>query len=126
MTPSESPQRTFNRHLSLLFFHLVLEISGEVADQMIKSARQFNPVRHSRDARVRDTVREQDAARINHAVLTIVASCTEKMSGLRENADTSDWAPELDEVIEVVDCGIRTFASYVGEFILSARSLHTA
>lgn len=113
--PAESSsQPTFNRHVSLLFFHLVLEISGEVADQMIKSARQFNTVRHSRDARVRDAVRERDAARINEAVLTIVADGVERMSGLRKVEGSSSSARELEGVIEVVDWGIRTFGSYVG------------
>jgi hypothetical protein len=117
MHPADSSSpATFNRHLSLLFFHLVLEISGEVADQVIKSARQFNPVRHERDGRVRDAVRQRDAAQINRAVLTIVESGSERMAALRGNSDPSDCAPEVDEVIEVVDCGIRTFASYVGTY----------
>jgi exportin-T len=107
-------QSTFNPHVSLLFFHLVLEISGEVADQMIKTARQFNPVRHSRDARVRDAVRERDAARINEAVLTIVAESVEAMANLRKADVSAGSTRELDTVIEVVDWGIRTFGSYVG------------
>ena len=114
-----SSQPTFNRHVSLLFFHVVLEISGEVADQMLKSARQFNLARHNRDGRVRDTVRKQDAARINDAVLTIVVDGSEKMSNLRKSEQSLDWARELDGVIEVVDCGIRTFGSYVSAFTLS-------
>jgi exportin-T len=109
--PAESSN--FNRHVSLLFFHLVLEISGEVADQIVKSARQFSQARHTRDGHVRDAVRERDAARINEAVLTIVAGGSERMSNLRKSDDLSN-SPELDEVIEVVDCGIRTFGSYVG------------
>src|SRR5688572_23769700 len=50
---SQSSANGFNRHISLLFFHLVHEISGEVADQMIKSARSWSAVRHARDSRVR-------------------------------------------------------------------------
>jgi exportin-T len=112
--PAESSsQSSFNSHVSLLFFHLVLEISGEVADQMIKAARPFNAVRHGRDARVRDAVRERDAAKINEAVLTIVADGAERMSNLRKSK-SSDTARELDTVVEVVDWGIRTFGSYVG------------
>ena len=114
MRPIESsPQSAFNRHISLLFFHIVLEISGEVADQMIKSARQFSPARHGRDARVRDAVRERDAARINEAVLTIVAEGAEMMSNMQKS-DASASTRELDGMIEVVDWGIRTFGSYVG------------
>jgi exportin-T len=117
--PAESPsQGTYNRHVSLLFFHLVLEISGEIADQMIKSSRPYNPSRHVRDARVRDAVRARDAAAINDAVLTIVADGTEKMSRLREAEAATEHLPELDDIIEVVDWGARTFGSYVGTSLL--------
>ncbi|KAG7089605.1 pre-tRNA nuclear export protein [Marasmius oreades] len=110
--PADSSQPSFNRHISLLFFHIILEISGEVADQMIKSARQFSTQRHARDARVRDAVRERDAVRINEAVLTIVSATAEKMTSLQKQQDGS--AGELSEVEEVVDWGIRAFGSYVG------------
>ncbi|THH18865.1 hypothetical protein EUX98_g8885 [Antrodiella citrinella] len=115
--PSESTsQSTFNSHVSLLFFHIVLEISGEVADQMIKAARTFSAARHGRDTRVRDAVRERDAASINEAVLVIVAEGVGRMTKLRKmdvgGAATS--AQDLDSAEEVVDYGIRTFASYVG------------
>ncbi|EGN99272.1 hypothetical protein SERLA73DRAFT_54418 [Serpula lacrymans var. lacrymans S7.3] len=113
--PAESSsQSTFNHHISLLFFHIVLEISGEVADQMIKSARPYNPIRHTRDARVRDAVRERDAAGINEAVLTIVADGAERMASLRKNEGSAETERELGIVSEVVDWGIRTFGSYVG------------
>ncbi|KAJ8072513.1 pre-tRNA nuclear export protein [Marasmius tenuissimus] len=112
--PNDSSQPSFNRHISLLFFHIILEISGEVADQMIKSARQFSTQRHARDARVRDAVRERDAVRINEAVLTIVSEATEKMTMLQKQQDGSSVGRELSEVEEVVDWGIRAFGSYVG------------
>src|SRR5882762_8809359 len=84
ITPQESPSSfSFNPHVSLLLFHLILEISGEVADQMLKAARIHNPARHARDGRVRDAVRERDAARINEAVLTIIAANVEKLNKLR-------------------------------------------
>ncbi|KAF9267725.1 ARM repeat-containing protein [Marasmius fiardii PR-910] len=111
---ASQPQPSFNRHISLLFFHIILEISGEVADQMIKSARQFNSQRHARDARVRDAVRERDAVRINEAVLTIVSAAAEKMTSLQKQQDGSSISRELSEVEEVVDWGIRAFGSYVG------------
>jgi exportin-T len=128
--PAKSPdQPAFNRHVSLLFFHVVLEISEEVADQVIKSARPFNQVRHTRDARVRDAVRERDAPRINDAVLTIVADGSEKLSTLRKAEHSWDWGRELDGVVEVVDCGIRTFGSYVstsirGSFIVGSLNFY--
>ncbi|KAF8656825.1 hypothetical protein AX16_002373 [Volvariella volvacea WC 439] len=103
----------FNHHISLLFFHIVLEISGEVADQMIKSARTFTQARHQRDARVRDAVRERDASRINEAVLTIVVEASERMEGLQKQELTLEGRKELNATIEVVDWGIRTFGSYV-------------
>ncbi|KAI0775191.1 ARM repeat-containing protein [Trametes elegans] len=111
--PESTSQTTFNPHVSLLLFHLVLEISGEVADQIIKAARQFTAARQARDSRVRDAVRERDAARINEAVLTIVADGVERMSRLRKG-DVAQAERELDSAVEVVDWGVRTFASYVG------------
>lgn len=63
---------------------------------------------------MRDAVRERDAASINEAVLTIVAEGVDRMGKLRK---TDGPTAELDGAIEVVDCGIRTFASYVGEYI---------
>jgi exportin-T len=80
---------------------------------MIKAARPYNAVRHGRDARVRDAVRERDAAKINEAVLTIVADGAERMSNLRKSKG-SDTSRELGVVVEVVDWGVRTFGSYVG------------
>ncbi|KAI0359842.1 ARM repeat-containing protein [Trametes cingulata] len=112
--PESTSQTTFNPHVSLLLFHIVLEISGEVADQLIKSARQYSAARQARDTRVRDAVRERDAARINEAVLTIVADGVERMSRLRKDGAAPSSERELDSAIEVVDWGVRTFASYVG------------
>ncbi|KAA1467486.1 ARM repeat-containing protein [Dentipellis sp. KUC8613] len=116
MRPSESSssQTSYNPHVSLLFFHLVLEISGEVADQIIKTARQFNNARHVRDARVRDAVRERDAARINEAVLTIVADSADRMAKLRKGELAGASERSLSEATETVDWGVRTFSSYVG------------
>lgn len=85
---------------------------------MIKSARTYNPIRNTRDARVRDAVRERDAARINEAVLTIVADGAERMSRLRKSDGPSELERELDGVVEVVDWGIRTFGSYVGMSVI--------
>jgi exportin-T len=107
--PAEST--TFNPHVSLLLFHLILEISGEVADNLIKAARTFTDERHRRDGVVRDAVRERDAATINQAVITIVSSSADRMRAARVGGASGK---ELDEVIEIVDWGIRTFGSYVG------------
>lgn len=112
--PQSTSQTAFNPHVSLLFFHLVLEISGEVADQMIKSARTYSAARQARDSRVRDAVRERDAAAINEAVLTIVADGLERMLQLRKGEIPPSVEKELDLATEVVDWGTRTFTSYVG------------
>lgn len=112
--PQSTSQTAYNPHVSLLLFHIILEISGEVADQLIKSARQYNAARHARDTRVRDAVRERDAARLNEAVLTIVADNVERMARLRKDGVSPASERELDTAIEVVDLGVRTFASYVG------------
>lgn len=112
--PESSSSSNFNPHVSLLLFHLILEISGEVADQMLKAARIHNPARHARDGRVRDAVRERDAARINEAVLTIIAANVEKLSKLRSDSGAAESRKELEQAEEVVDWGIRTFGSYVG------------
>ena len=110
-SPSPSGQTAYNPHVSLLLFHLVLEISGEVADQILKAARTFTPQRHARDSKVRDAVRERDANKINDAVLTIVADSREKLDALRKSGGDGS----AERLTEVIDWGIRTFASYVGE-----------
>lgn len=107
------PTTNFNRHVSLLFFHIVLEISGEVADQTIKAARSWNITRHQRDGRVRDTVRERDAAKVNEAVLLVVTEAVERMVELRK-LEGANVKKELDVAVEIVDWGIRAFGSYVG------------
>lgn len=112
--PESASSFSFNPHVSLLLFHLVLEISGEVADQMLKAARIHNPARHARDGRVRDAVRERDAAGINEAVLTIIATSVERLTKLRSESDPAESRKELEQTEEVVDWGIRTFGSYVG------------
>ncbi|KAH7913226.1 armadillo-type protein [Hygrophoropsis aurantiaca] len=104
-------ESAYNHHVSLFLFHLIMEISGEVADQTLKSARQFNQTRHIRDARVRDAVRERDARRINEAVLTIIADSVDKTKALRNIDGTSR---DLMNATEITDYGIRTFGSYVG------------
>lgn len=109
---NESSSITFNRHVSLLFFHLLLEISGEVADQIIKAARTWTTERHARDARVRDEIRQRDAAQINEAVLTIVVDSSERLKRLRSEEDPNPREVEAAE--EIVDWGIRAFTSYVG------------
>lgn len=113
--PTEpSSSSSFNQHISLLFFHILIEISEEVADQMLKASRTYNAVRIARDTRVRDAVRIRDALRISEAVLAIVGEGVETMTNLRK-LNSFDSRRELDDAVEIVDWGIRTFGSYVGE-----------
>lgn len=58
-------------------------------------------------------MRERDAAKVNEAVLLIVAEAAERMVELRK-IDGPDAKKELDAAVEIVDWGIRTFGSYVG------------
>ena len=81
---------------------------------MLKSARHFTPERHARDSRVRDAVRERDAANINEAVVTIVAEGAATIARLQKKDISSESGGELEKAIEIVDWGIRTFGSYVG------------
>ncbi|EJD48923.1 ARM repeat-containing protein [Auricularia subglabra TFB-10046 SS5] len=81
--------------MSLLFFHTVIEISGEIFDQLLKSAREFTPERHARDGKIREAIRNgPDAAAMNDAVLALVVDARGKYD-------------------EVVDWGLRAFASYI-------------
>jgi exportin-T len=92
-----------------------MEISGEVADNVIKSARAFTGERHQRDGRVRDAVRERDASSINEAVITIVSSNAQRMRGIQTGSSPSTISnSELAQAVEVVDWGVRTYGSYVG------------
>ena len=99
----------FNPHVSIFFFRLLIEISSEVADQILKNARIYNAERVVRDTRIRDRVREKDAAEINQAVLTIIAEGKQRLDATRR----AQRAESLGESQDVVDLGVRAFASYV-------------
>jgi exportin-T len=110
--PPETGVQPLNPHVSLFFFKLLMEMSSEIADQIMKNARLFSAERMARDGRIRDLVRERDAAKINQAVLTIVMDAKEKIDELRVN-NVEDKSKLMEEV---VDLGIRSFASYVREW----------
>lgn len=90
-----------------------MEISGEVADQLLKSARAFSASRVARDTKVRDAVRERDASVVNEAVLTIIAENAERMRALRKGDVAPSFDRELQTCEVVVDWGIRAFGSYI-------------
>lgn len=102
---------SLNMHICRLFFRTVLEISGEISDQLLKSARSFIPERHVRDSKVRDLVREKDARGLNDAVVGILSECLTKLSQVGSNYD--QFKAEITQVEDVVDWGVRAFASYI-------------
>ncbi|KAG8906804.1 pre-tRNA nuclear export protein [Tulasnella sp. 403] len=106
-----------NGHVSILFLRLLIEISGEVHDAILKGARTWTEERQTRDGTVRHTIRENEAENMNTAVLTIVAEAEEPLNKLREEIANSGETPErvreragLEEVIEL---GVKAFAGYV-------------
>jgi exportin-T len=114
--PPETGVQPFNSQISIFFFKLLTEISSEVADQLLKNARAFDADRMARDGRIRDLIREKDAPNINQAVLTIIVSGQEKLVRIR----AGQLNEKLSLIEEVVDLGVRAFASYV------RRSFHHA
>ncbi|PVG04220.1 ARM repeat-containing protein [Serendipita vermifera] len=109
--PPESGAKPLNSAISSFFLRLVQEISSEVADQVLKNARSYSAERHARDGRIRDLVRDRDAARINEAVLAIIADAKQRLDQL--NAAGDQVRKKEAYVEEIVDLGIRAFASYV-------------
>jgi exportin-T len=109
--PPESGAKPLNPAISSFFLRLVQEISSEVADQILKNARNFNPERLARDGRIRDLVRDRDAAKINEAVLAIVGDAKQRLDQL--NAAGDQVGKKQTNVEELVDLGIRAFASYI-------------
>ena len=99
---------------------LLTRFSGEVYDHTLKAARTFIQERHARDARVRDEIRTRDASDMNTAVLTIVAEGEERLTKWRQEisqgaANSPERQREIVAVEEVVDLGVRAYASYVRE-----------
>lgn len=105
----ESGLQSLNPHVSIFFFKLLMEISSEIADQIMKNARTYNAERVGRDSRIRDLVREKDAPKINNAVLTIVADAKQRIDQMRAN-NVVDKANFMEEI---ADLGMRAFASYI-------------
>ncbi|KAH7106341.1 ARM repeat-containing protein [Auriculariales sp. MPI-PUGE-AT-0066] len=96
--------------LALLFFHTIIEISNEIFDQLLKSAREFTTERHARDARIRDAIRNgDDASRMNSAVLALIVDAVDKVRAAREAGKAATIGPHL----EIVHWGLRAFALYI-------------
>lgn len=132
--PPDAQVPPLNAHISIFFFKVLAEISAEVADQLLKNARAFSAERMARDGRVRDLVRERDAQEINAAVLAIVADAKVKLDQIRgemaedglEEKDIEDMLGSDGRLVrDVVELGVRAFASYVREsFEACERSTH--
>jgi exportin-T len=108
-TSPDPPNITLNTHICLLFFRVVLEISGEISDQLLKSARAFLPERHARDSKVKDLVRERDARGLSDAVIGIVTECVTTLNNFGTTYDKT----ESDSLQEVIEWGLKAFGSYI-------------
>ncbi|KAF8604237.1 KapM protein [Ceratobasidium sp. AG-I] len=104
---------TLNSHVTTFFLRLLLEISGEIHDQTIKSARTFAASRHARDANVRDAVREKDASGVNATVVGVIVEVSTRLEAIRAGgALASDGLGET-QLVELVELAVKAFASYV-------------
>ena len=106
---SASPSTTFNLHVSSLFFHLLIEISGEVADTILKGAREFTEDRHRRDGIVRDQIRDRDSKGISEAVLAIISDSEPHLVSARKKEDLGDQRPLED----IIGLAVRAFAGLI-------------
>jgi len=98
---------------ALLFFHTIIEISNEIFDQLLKSARDFTQERHVRDGRIRDAIRNSgDAAMMNTAVLRLIEGAVDSVRAAREAGSGANVSPQL----EIVHWGLRAFALYIRAF----------
>ena len=110
-TPSQTVTPTFNRHTCTLFLHLLIEISGEVADSILKGARDFSEARHQRDAAVRDCIRENDSKGISDVVLAIISETEARLVAARNGAAPDEQGPLIDGI----SLSVRAFASLIRE-----------
>lgn len=70
---------------------------------------------------MKDAVRAKDASGINNAVLAIIGESTAQLKVLREREKDRQGnnGKEVDLLEEVVDWGVRAFASYIRKSFLS-------
>lgn len=107
-----------NPHVTTFFLRLLLEISGEIHDQTIKSARTFAASRHARDGRVRDAVREKDASGVNATVVSVVEEVVARLESIRAGGALASDGLGQTQLVELVELAIKAFASYVRECCL--------
>ncbi len=111
-SPSQAVTLAFNPHVCTLFLHLLIEISGEVADSILKGARDFKEERHQRDAAVRDCIRENDSKGISDAVLAIISETEARLVAARNGAVPDKKGP----LIDTISLSVRAFASLIREY----------
>ncbi|QRV89824.1 exportin-T protein [Ceratobasidium sp. AG-Ba] len=102
-----------NPHVTTFFLRLLLEISGEIHDQTLKSARSFAASRHARDGRVRDAVRTKDAVGVNSDVLGVLEEVARRLEAVRAGGPVGTDGLGAQQLTELVELAIRAFASYV-------------
>jgi hypothetical protein len=110
-TSSVTPSTAFNLHVSSLFFHVLIEISGEVADTILKGAREFAEDRHRRDGVVRDQIRERDSKGISEAVLAIISDSEMHLVSRREKKELDDQ----QSLEDIIGLAIKAFACLIRE-----------
>jgi exportin-T len=98
----------------------MIEISAEVADNMLKSARNASRPRLQRDSRLRDALREKDAPQVSEAVLAIITEGEERLASVRREGVARPAALE-----DIVGLGMRTFASIVRKYSPHPRQYFT-
>ncbi|CAE6425668.1 unnamed protein product [Rhizoctonia solani] len=104
---------TLNPHVTTFFLRLLLEISGEIHDQTIKSARSFVASRHARDTSIRDAIRAKDAVGVNAEVLRILEEAITMLEAIRAGVAPVSESLGQAQLVELVELAIRAFASYV-------------
>jgi exportin-T len=106
---------TLNPHVTTFFLRLLLEISGEIHDQTIKSARSFVLSRHSRDTNIRDAIRTKDAVGVNSEVIRILEEVTTMLEAVRVGGAPISSSLGQTQLVDLIELAIRAFASYVRE-----------
>lgn len=94
------PTRT--AQTSLLILRTLVEINEEVHDTLLKSARPSTADRNARDTKLRDDVREQEAAVMHETVLGV----WEEALGRLDGGEGPEWS-------DVVEGAVKAYTGYV-------------
>ncbi|KAG8733054.1 pre-tRNA nuclear export protein [Ceratobasidium sp. 423] len=112
-TSPGSASPTLNPHVTTFFLRLLLEISGEIHDQTIKSARSFVASRHARDTNIRDAIRAKDAVGVNAEVIRILEEVVTMLEAVRAGGAPVSESLGQTQLVELVELAVKAFASYV-------------